>query len=386
MGKVKKIVFFINELNVRGGTHKQLLKFLDYVNSKNINIYILTYHFEKEITYPGYSKYIESVVLLKKSKTRIITHRIFNWIHNAKIIMKVQKNAQIINIHDNGFDDYLPLFLHKKVIWQINDLPYYYSLGNQSNKQKKNWHDYIRIIRMYVFVRIVNVITVNVTKNKERVYKVLGKKSEVLYCGIDKVNIDKDVNNSIRNFESNKINLLSSGVFFNYRNYETVINVTELLLKRGIDTYLNIFGKELDVNYTNKIKSIIRNKKLENNIKIWGEIDEKLYNDLHKESDFYVFVNIDQSWGLAVFEAMSCGIPTIVSNSVGAVEILTDNFNSIIVNPIDEFEISDKIINIFNDRVKYKEISYRSKMFCDDFSWDKSYSEKLYSIMEKMIC
>ena len=42
------------------------------------------------------------------------------------------------------------------------------------------------------------------------------------------------------------------------------------------------------MNYSNKIKSIIRNKKLENNIKIWGEIDEKLYNDLHKESDFYV--------------------------------------------------------------------------------------------------
>ena len=61
--------------------------------------------------------------------------------------------------------------------------------------------------------------------------------------------------------------------------------------------------------------TLFRTKNLKKSVTIWGEVDENTYLKLFDKADIFTFGNIDQSWGLAVFEAMSCGLPTIVSNS-----------------------------------------------------------------------
>ena len=51
-----KILVTINELNIRGGTHKQVLRLCEYL-SKNNEVIIYTKIYEKEKTYPEFEKF-----------------------------------------------------------------------------------------------------------------------------------------------------------------------------------------------------------------------------------------------------------------------------------------------------------------------------------------
>ena len=53
---------------------------------------------------------------------------------------------------------------------------------------------------------------------------------------------------------------------------------------------------------------------------------EDLYNELYNDADIFAFININQSWGLAVFEAMSCGLPVVAFDCpFGPGSIIKDN-------------------------------------------------------------
>ena len=61
-------------------------------------------------------------------------------------------------------------------------------------------------------LQAVDAITVNVTKNKERVESCMGKAADVFYCGVD-------VNGALKKHEyhnemKHQVKLLSTGVFF----------------------------------------------------------------------------------------------------------------------------------------------------------------------------
>lgn len=90
---------------------------------------------------------------------------------------------------------------------------------------------------------------------------------------------------------------------------------------------------------------------------------------------------MDQSWGLAVFEAMSCGLPVIVSKSVGATEILSNNENALFVDPMNVDEIIATIIGLMTNEEQYLQIVDVSRNFHNCYTWDKSYSSRMLNLM-----
>jgi len=102
-----------------------------------------------------------------------------------------------------------------------------------------------------------------------------------------------------------------------------------------------------------------------------GEVsDAELINNYHA-SNVFVFVNHYQTWGLVVFEAMALGVPTIVSTSVGASEILTDNENSLIVPPKRPDKIAEKIELLIKDEKLRQKLIDNGKSFVEkNITWD----------------
>lgn len=382
-----KIAVLVNELDIRGGTHKQVLRLCQYLRSK-CDITIYTFVCDLDKTYPEFKSF--KIVVLDNSCDDCKNDRFINKLKPFKKLRKqyallqlIDKDTDIINIHDNGFCGlmFLSKFIRNhKLVWQINDLPGLFCVGASKN-EKNNSLSAKRKRFFYKYVASkVDKITVNVTKNKERVEECLGTEASVLYCGVD---VNSNLLKHRYRFEGNSndvVNILSSGVFYRYRNYETLVEVVDLLRKDGINAYLRIIGSTADKQYTNEIRKIISRKGLNKYIDICGQVDEFDYNRLHNISDVFAFINIDQSWGLAVFEAMSCGLPVIVSDSVGATEILNDKVDSIFVNPLDANEIKNKIKLLTIDENYYNNISQEAIKVTNDCSWDKMYSSKMLEI------
>lgn len=380
-----KVGIFINELNVRGGTHKQVLRFCQYLEQQQIEFKVLTTFYDPSKTYPEFVQY-HPISLYDTEQELYKKRGTIEKIKNAiRFMQMIPADYDIVNIHDYGLQWVTCLATFRKntkVIWQVNDLPtcFHVGVGDKAGARKS---DKIHCEFYRWLAKRVDAITVNVTKNKERVETCMRKPANVFYCGVDVNPALKK--HSYRSEIKKRVNLLSTGVFFSYRNYETLVLVIDNLRTKGYDAHLNIIGSmERDKDYAAKIISLIKEKHLENLIHICGQVDEKTYNDLYNEADIFAFVNIDQSWGLAVFEAMSAGIPTLVSDSVGAIELLHDEEDAIIVQPKNVAQISDTIRKLIEDESYYNKISQNAYEVVKKYSWDGLYSSKMVGLFEKL--
>lgn len=386
-----KIAVVVNELNIRGGTHKQVLRLCEYLRERNIEFEIYTKYFIPELTYKEFENF--DIVYLKKEVTKFYDSKrnLFKKICNRKIERAeerqlyglISKDVDIINVHDNGLPYLIQLAKKngKRIVWQINDLPDCYGVGVSKRKKEK----FTIKLRKNFYIRLaqkVDCITVNVTKNKERVQECMKRDAKVLHCGVD---INEEL--LLHKFPGDvkKFRLLSTGVFFPYRNYETLINVVEKMKETKIPVYLDIIGStKPGKEYADKIKNMIAEKDLDDYVTIWGQVNEDKFNELYNAANAFAFINIDQSWGLAVFEAMSCGLPVVVSESVGAVELLHDQEDAIILNPLDVNKICDVLKRLMEDRKYYENISAKAMKIVKDYSWDQLYSSKMLDIFCKL--
>ncbi|RZL41633.1 MAG: glycosyltransferase [Pedobacter sp.] len=298
------------------------------------------------------------------------------------IAKDVLSYSNIINIHDNGFalTQIILKFLSpkSKIIWQINDLPPYFRLGNLKDTRRTMFDAITRGLYKKC-AKSASRITVNVTKNAERVKDHYDVDATVVYCGVDlrysklKPKLEK----------KNTIQLVSIGVFFPYRNYETFLKVVDYINQDlAIPCEGIIVGSTaLAEDYARTIQDKITINNI--NCKILGNISEERLNAICEESDAFLFLNKDQSWGLAVFEAMNMGLPVFVSDSVGATELLTNKINAIIVNPDDHINISQSIVKYLNspNRNDLRENAFNHTLA---MTWDNMYSSKIEVILHEL--
>jgi len=82
---------------------------------------------------------------------------------------------------------------------------------------------------------------------------------------------------------------------------------------------------------------------------------------------------------------MSAGIPTLVSNSVGAIELLHNGEDAIIVEPKDVREIANQMIALMEDGEYYNRISEKAYNAVKDYTWEKLYSSKIVKLFDELL-
>src|SRR6266705_536588 len=99
-----KIALLVNELNIRGGTHKQVHRLAEYLIGQGHDVGIYTKYFAPERCYPGIENFRVFAATSRKEPPasrllRFIFHRIADFI----LAIRVAREAEVVNIHDNGF-------------------------------------------------------------------------------------------------------------------------------------------------------------------------------------------------------------------------------------------------------------------------------------------
>lgn len=164
--------------------------------------------------------------------------------------------------------------------------------------------------------------------------------------------------------------------------------IGENLLRKGL-IYLLEAWKKLDKNHH---KLIIRSNSLDihNNSKIKNLLDQKgiiikeYYkdiNDFYSEADILCLPSIDEGFGMVVLEAMSNGVPSIISKNVGASDLISNKENGIIVNTgntDDIYQAMNYFINNKAEIYRYGVQAYNDvqKIMKEDF-----YKESLRKII-----
>jgi glycosyltransferase involved in cell wall biosynthesis len=178
--------------------------------------------------------------------------------------------------------------------------------------------------------------------------------------------------------------IVGVGALSPYRRYEDIIKAVAILRRKGITARATIvskiaFGTEA---YRRMLLDLTKSENVENFIDFrWEGVGEEVLQKILKESDFYVFPNQIQIWGMAAFEAMAAGLPLIVSESTSVAEVLIDGKNALFVRPAHPEDTAEKLKMLIDNPQDYKEIAKNGQTFVrENFDW-KKYAENLLRVI-----
>lgn len=102
-------------------------------------------------------------------------------------------------------------------------------------------------------------------------------------------------------------------------------------------------------------------------------------NQYYSASDIFVCLSRYESFGLVVTEAMASGIPVIISKEMGVSELITHDYNGIILKNIDSYcELAEYILKLLSERDYYEKIRTNGMEMVRELNWTKT-AELTYS-------
>ena len=125
---------------------------------------------------------------------------------------------------------------------------------------------------------------------------------------------------------------------------------------------------------------IIKNK-LSQNIHVLGFIPQKRLWSILKNSKVFLFTDHEAGWGLAVAEAMTCGMP-IVGWDIGILgQVFKKGYIKIPLGNTKEF--AQSVLDLLENDIKYKKLSREALLEPSRLDWTKT-SRKFSLILERI--
>lgn len=169
----------------------------------------------------------------------------------------------------------------------------------------------------------------------------IGKQIEIIPTGID-TNffrpLDKAKARKKLGLENGKI-FLCLGRLGHEKNVDVVIRAFE-----DINAKLIIAGRGPA---EKKLKRLTRNLGLQKKVSFKGFVPDKLKPTYYSAADASVIASESETQGIVVAEAMACGTPVVVANSLALPEMVKDGKNGYLFEPGNAYELSE-ILSTFN--------------------------------------
>jgi len=189
--------------------------------------------------------------------------------------------------------------------------------------------------------------------------------------------IDNDIFPYKRN-SPKQYSLLWVRAFNDIYQPELAVQIVNLLKKEYPKVHLTMVGP--DKGFQEKIEKLISSLKLEKYISIIGKIpNEELYK-YYQTHQIYLNTTLYESFGSAVLEAASCGIP-IISTNVGELPYIWKNGEEILLCASNAKEFAKSITNIFQSQEFETSLSLNARKKSEKFDW-KNIKQKWINILD----
>lgn len=163
-------------------------------------------------------------------------------------------------------------------------------------------------------------------------------------------------------------------------DFKVILNVGTEKYRKNIPGLLCAFGRLVGegknlvlirVGRKSKfVQSLVTKMGLTNNLKYFEDVVEEELPIFYNASDIFVMPSFYEGFGLPALEAMSCGIPVVVSNTSSLPEIVGDA--GIKVNPYSASEIYKGMKKLLYDSGFYSELKDKCLDQAKKFTWQKT--------------
>lgn len=172
----------------------------------------------------------------------------------------------------------------------------------------------------------------------------------------------------------NTIDLLYVGAMYEERGIVELVESFKMVKDNGINARLKLMGIFISSDFELKVKSLISNYKLDNDILFVGS---KIDNDKWEvffNTDIFCFPTYvpSETFGIVIIESMQFKIPIVATRWNGIPFVINDGVNGFLVEPKNSKEMADKIIELAKNEELRVSLGERGRdKFLSEYSMNK---------------
>ena len=164
--------------------------------------------------------------------------------------------------------------------------------------------------------------------------------------------------------------LLSVSDIYVQKNFTGLVQALGNLRENIPDICLKIGGSPVDDEYFTKLKKLIQDKGLENNIEFLGHVSPSELKKLYQRCCIFVFPSTVETFGNPLVEAMACGAPIASSNTAAMPEVLGKA--AAYFNPNDVADMTRVLQRLYDDPEERLRLEKKSLARASSFVWEET--------------
>ncbi len=222
--------------------------------------------------------------------------------------------------------------------------------------------------KIYPFLyKNLPVITISNSSKNELVDLGFSKKS----TSVIKLGCDTPI---ISNPKKNKFpTLIFVGRLTRQKGIEDAILVTSILKKSFPRICLWVIGRGQD-RYVRYLNELIKKSSLEQNVKLWGFVEDDEKNKLLEKSHVLISPSAKEGWGLTVHEAGARGTPSVTYNVEGLREVVIPGKNGLLSKTNTPGDMAKSVELLLSDKKKYEQMQQGAIEERKKFTWQATYN------------
>jgi len=133
-----------------------------------------------------------------------------------------------------------------------------------------------------------------------------------------------------------------------------------------------------------RLKRLLAEKRLGGRVHLLGMVTAEQKGAVLARTDVFVFPSLLEGFGMAVVEAMSLGVPCVVSNRASLPELVQDGENGFVVDPEDPRAFAGKIMQVLDDPALRARMGEKARASAKMYSWENTAYRQL-SVLKEML-
>lgn len=374
----------MHELLVEGGGERQCVSLARELARQGHQIVLYTSAYDPPNCFPQVCK---NVKVINVGRGRL------SWLRKPRVIRgyldMVRLAATVNTTHQVWHPHHWPaqwgaVWLKRKlggaVVWMCNDVPNFHQYAHQPPslgtllRMPVYWLDYLYDRAQNRKVDLTLFLSQWAESQFQAIYP---GATQVVRSGADpdrfKPGADREKIRSRFRYRPDDFVLLWLGIIMPHRRLQDAIEAVGHLKERGVKVRLLLAGSGRSFpDYFNQLQALVIKLGVEEEVTFCGKVADEEIRDFYCACDAFLFPNEQQTWGLAVMEAMACGCPVLVSKGAAVHEVLTDNENAVLFPARTPKALADKIHLLINQPQLRRQIAERGMQLArTKYNWEQ---------------
>jgi colanic acid/amylovoran biosynthesis glycosyltransferase len=310
---------------------------IEYIQNKNIPIVIFKDFFEKRRR-KNIRKFV-SLYGVKKGFKKYIKWRFIN-----------QQEPDLIYFSFSGIGcSYID------VLKCENEIPFIFSCRGSAEKIKP----LVDKKRKQILTELINLSSKIhcVSDDMKETLSEFGDVENKVFINYPSIEKSSFINKNDDN-NSNEFRILSTGRLHYQKGYIYCLNAIKILVDKGYNIKYHICGSGPEEGL---IKFMIKELGIVDHVIMHGRVSNDRVKELIYLSDAFLLGSIYEGIANAAIEAMISGLPVVSSSSGGMRELITNDFNGILVPLFSDVKLANGLEYLIQNPNKSKEFSINAK-------------------------